>query len=530
MPILAGWLTGEQVPQEIIEQTLLAMGTVLGQHGGQPAHTIHPGAGLIAFSDTAYVMQQDDEPPVLDWVPDRRTLVYRRPLSGIHPLYYIENWPDQGNLLFASEIKALFAVGVPRRLHLASLDTLLRYGLIPAPWTAFEEIKSVPAGWILRWQRAKTVLNQATDYRLDEPITPLGTLDQLEASLNQATTNMLPSHEQLVTMTGGSLPSALSTILAAQHTTTPFTIASFGYTKSRTAKRWRVVEEIATACQRPLLTITGVDQPEFWTAAIAGIEAPSVETRPLALHQLLHTVAAETEARVAISGLGASILLNATTQRQKEQASEGQEQQDILDWYGQTLRMSQGKKHAQIWSQETQAAIRAAEPWEQSLHARKLARRAAQFAERAEGWHYLDLHLRLPDLAVQTAHQLATQERMVVRSPYLNTHIIDMLTRLPAVIDGETRKETLIAQLVQRHFPKMTSVAAKLPLTVPSTPLLYEGTSDLLQQTLSAESIRATGIFDWQAVQALIKQGEVSRELLLVFTTQLLCRLFSVEV
>ncbi len=162
MPILAGWLTGEQVPQEIMEQTLMTMSDVLGRHGGEPARMVEPGAGLLVFSDMGHAMQRNDDPPILDWVPDRRTLVYRRPLSGIHALYYITDWPAQGNLLFASEIKALLAVGVPRRLHLPSLDALLRYGFIPAPWTAFKDIHVVPAGSILRWQRAKTVVNQST--------------------------------------------------------------------------------------------------------------------------------------------------------------------------------------------------------------------------------------------------------------------------------------------------------------------------------------------------------------------------------
>ncbi|HEU5229340.1 MAG TPA: hypothetical protein VFU49_16100, partial [Ktedonobacteraceae bacterium] len=376
MPTLAGWLTGEQVPTEIIEQTLLAMGNVLGQHGGQPAHTIHPGSGLIAFSDPAYAMAQNDDPSVLDWVPDRRTLVYRRPLSGLHPLYYIENWPDQGNLLFASEIKALFAVGAPRRLHLAALDTLLRYGFIPAPWTAFKDIHVVPAGWLLRWQRAKTVLNQATDYHLDRSLTPSNTLDQLAVALNNATAHMLPPHKQLIALTGGDLPSALTTILATRHTTTPFSVASFGYTKSRSSRLWQAGEAIAQACQRTFLAITGVDQPEFWTAVIAGIEAPCLDTRPLALHQLLHTVANETGARIAISGLGSRVLFDTAMPKPGEQVSG--EQPDILNWYEYIQTAAHGQARLPLWSPDAATAIQAEEPWVYSLHARKLARHAIQ--------------------------------------------------------------------------------------------------------------------------------------------------------
>ena len=199
MPTLAGWLTGEQVPEETIDQALLAMGEVLGQHGGEPGRMVQPGMGLITFSDAAYSVQRNDEPPVLDWVPERRTRVYRRPLSGMHALYYITDWPAQGNLLFASEIKALFALGVPRRLHLAALDALARYGFIPAPWTAFKDIFVVPAGSILRWQRAKTIVNHATDYHLDEPQAASDDLaGRLHALLDAATTGLLPTHDQFI--------------------------------------------------------------------------------------------------------------------------------------------------------------------------------------------------------------------------------------------------------------------------------------------------------------------------------------------
>ena len=527
MPTLAGWLTGEQVPQEIIEQTLTTMSDLLGRHGGQLARTIQAGMGLIAFSDPSYAMQRNDDPPVLDWVPDRRTLVYRRPLSGAHPLYYVENWPAQGNLLFASEIRALLAVGVPRRLHSAALDALLRYGFIPAPWTAFKDIRIVPAGSILRWQRTKTVVNASTDYRLDEPLPTKDIYEQLHTRLNEATAGVLPPHDQFVALTGGETASALAALLATQHSTTPFTIATLGYTKRTTTKGWKQAEQIATACQRPFLEIAGVDQPEFWIAALAGSEAPSIDTRPVAMHQLLHTTAAETGARVAISGLGASVLMG-------QIPSLAAAQKNMLALYSQAhAGGTTGKEVSHLWSKEVARALPKEERWEDTLHARKLARRAEQFKDKRQGWYYLDLHLRLPDKIVQMAQQLATPEQMVIRSPYLNTHFMDMLTRLPTTLQDGLSKADLLEQMRQHYIPDETKTRATLPLVAPAASLQHIEESELLQQVLSPAAIKETGIFDPLVVEKLLKQpgdSRTERELVLVFTTQLLSKLFGAGV
>lgn len=529
MPILAGWITGEQVPQDIIEQTLMTMRAVLAQHGGEAAWTVYPGAGLVAFSDTAYAMQHNDEASVLDWVPDRRTLVYRRPLSGLHPLYFIENWPAEGNLLFASEIKALLAVGAPRRLHLAALDALQRYGFIPAPWTAFKDIQVVPAGSILRWQRAKTVLNASTDYRLEEPHQPSDVADQLYALLDEISAAQLPPHEQLVAMSSGGTSSALATLLAAQHTTSPFPIAALGNVKSIAAKAWLAAEQVADVSHHPFLAITGVDQPEFWAATLAGIEAPGLDTRSLALHQLLHTAAAETAARVAISGLGALPLLGSEF---AEQTAREHVEQDVFAQYGQLFSKRSGQEISRLWTPEVQAVLKTEERWEDTLHARKLARKAGQFADKQQGYYYLDLHLRLPDQIVGPAQQLAAQEQIALRSPYLHSRVIDMLAHLPQQLSDGTPKHMLLSKLLARYYTDDNSNTSRLTLTVPSASLSRSIDAEILQQTLSGEALRATGLFDVQAVEELLKQKKKTAEkaLVFVFTTQLLCKLFEATI
>lgn len=528
MPVLAGWLTGEQVPYEAIDQTLTAMGEVLGRYGGTPAGNIQAGSGLLTYADTAYAMQQSTEPPVLDWVPDRRTLVYRRPLSGMHPLYFIEDWPAQGNLLFASEIKALFSVGVPRHFHLPALAALLRYGFIPAPWTLFKDIQVVPAGSILRWQRAKTVLNSSTDYRFGVSSPSSSDPDSLVAILKDACTAQLPPHDQLVALASGSPASALATFFTAQQTTIPFTVASLGYTKSLDAKAWADAQRVAAGSERPFLAVIGVDQPDFWASTLMTLESPVVDTRSLALQQLLHTVAAETGARVATSGLGASLffrpelsgsaLPNAST-----------EVHDILSWYANGMTAHSGQPAIQLWSQDALRSLQQEEPWEETLHARKLARSAAQLPNARRRALYLDLHLRLPDLLVGPLQQLGTQARLLVRSPYLTPSVTESL--LQQASHGHTT-ETFLAGLAQQYVPDFPLKPKKLPLAIPTKSFAALDHSDLLQQTLSPAAIRAANLFAPEAVETLVQQAKgkrVPRELFLVFTTQLLHSLFNVE-
>lgn len=528
MPVLAGWLTGEQVPYETIDQTLTAMGEVLGRYGGTPAGNIQAGSGLLTYADTAYAMQQSTEPPVLDWVPDRRTLVYRRPLSGMHPLYFIEDWPAQGNLLFASEMKALFSVGVPRHFHLPAFAALLRYGFIPAPWTIFKDIQVVPAGSILRWQRAKTVLNSSTDYRFDTSSSFQNDPDHLATLLKDACAALLPPHDQLVALASGSPASALTTLFTAQQTTVPFSVASLGYTKSLDAKAWTDAQRVATASERPFLAVIGADQPDFWSSTLMTLESPAVDTRPLALQQLLHTVAAETGARVAISGLGASMFFRPELISSALPDS-SPDPHVLLPWYANLRTTRPSQPTAQLWSSDTLQSLQQEEPWEETLHARKLARSAAQFTDARQRARYLDLHLRLPDLLVGPLQQLGTQARLLVRSPYLTPSVTESLLQQGTY---EHTTDTFLPSLVQQYMPDFPLKPIKLPLAIPTRSFAALDHSDLLQQTLSPAVIQATNLFNPEAVEALIQQVRgktVPRELFLVFTTQLLHSLFSVE-
>src|SRR5262245_46766439 len=75
------------------------------------------------------------------WDGSRRRLLLARDHFGRKPLYY---WHDGRRLVFASEIKALLAAGVPAELGAAELPEYLALGYVPTPRTLFAGIRRLP--------------------------------------------------------------------------------------------------------------------------------------------------------------------------------------------------------------------------------------------------------------------------------------------------------------------------------------------------------------------------------------------------
>jgi len=80
------------------------------------------------------------------WDRTRRQLVLSRDRLGVRPLYYAHTG---GGLVFASEVKALFAdPSVPRALDPAGLDETLTYWSTVAPRTPFAGVRQLEPGYV----------------------------------------------------------------------------------------------------------------------------------------------------------------------------------------------------------------------------------------------------------------------------------------------------------------------------------------------------------------------------------------------
>ncbi|MCA9729843.1 MAG: asparagine synthase (glutamine-hydrolyzing), partial [Candidatus Eisenbacteria bacterium] len=80
------------------------------------------------------------------WDEPRRRLVLSRDRIGEKPLHYAQT---ADALVFGSEMKSLFAFGVPRERDLQWLEVFCSLGYLPAPHSFFRGVSKLPAGCLL---------------------------------------------------------------------------------------------------------------------------------------------------------------------------------------------------------------------------------------------------------------------------------------------------------------------------------------------------------------------------------------------
>ncbi len=240
------------------------------------------------------------------WDSRSNEVILARDRAGICPLFYTVVKRDGTNwLLFASEMKALFASGmVERKADLQGLNHIFTFFAMPGPTTVFEGIKCLTPGRYLHFKLgSETTPEQATtqktywqvtypdkgheDYGHDEK----KVVDGFEAVLYQAVQRRLRADVPVVSYLSGGVDSSLIVAMANKALGRPiptFTVAvkSKGMDEAsealQTAKHLGC-KPVVVDCSHDTLR---AGYPELITAA----EFPVVDTSCLGLLHLARSV------------------------------------------------------------------------------------------------------------------------------------------------------------------------------------------------------------------------------------------------
>jgi asparagine synthase (glutamine-hydrolysing) len=141
-------------------------------------------------------------------------LLLARDRFGIKPLYYYEHSTEGAGLglVFGSEAKSLLAhPDVPRRPDPESIALYLGLGYVPAPRTAFADIRKLPPGHLLVYQKGRAAVRRYAwpPAFMPTPRTSEGHVQAVEATVRASVQRQLMSDVPLGALLSGGLDSSI---------------------------------------------------------------------------------------------------------------------------------------------------------------------------------------------------------------------------------------------------------------------------------------------------------------------------------
>ncbi|MEZ4403856.1 MAG: asparagine synthase (glutamine-hydrolyzing) [Kofleriaceae bacterium] len=241
------------------------------------------------------------------WDRQDRRLVLARDRVGVRPLYYAVH---DGQLLFASEVKALFAGAprFPRRFDPVGVDQTLTFWTAVAPRTVFAGVSELPAGHVRTYhagqvtERAWWQPQFAADFAgsVDEAAEEVG------AALARATElRMLRADVEVGSYLSGGLDSALIATLGLAAKGAGFRTFSLRFADAEYDEG--VYQDVMSAklgTTHHALTVSRADIARVFPRVIWHAERPILRTAPAPMF-LLSGLVREHGIKVVLTGEGA---------------------------------------------------------------------------------------------------------------------------------------------------------------------------------------------------------------------------------
>jgi asparagine synthase (glutamine-hydrolysing) len=470
------------------------------------------------------------------WDRRQRTLYLGRDRVGICPLHYAE---CDGWLLWASEIKALFASGMvapqPDVRGISYFFTFISPGTTR---TCFEGIKSLAPGHYLRIRNGCVEVRQYWD--LDFPDAgeerryddPRAAVDELEDLLSRAVRRRLRGDVPVVSYISGGLDS--TTVLGASMKELGRPLPAFTISLDQAGQDEREhATESAAVLGSPLTTVTMTREriAAVYPDLIRAAEAPVLDTACACLLRLSESVH-DAGYKVALTGEGADEALAGYLWFRTEQIG-----LRIGRWCGQRgLRLMHRAILATVGGNGAHrppwAAMGGVRPVQQELaelfaQTRERLFSPAMWERLGEHSPYHDLDLTnpritrwdplnrslyvgyktmLPGLLLNAkGDRVAMRSSVETRYPFLDEDLIDFCAAIDPhyKLNGKTNK-WLLRCVARKVLPPTIANRPKTMFRATMSPtFLGPDRPAWVDQVLSRESLLRTGYFDPDAVAAV---------------------------
>lgn len=485
------------------------------------------------------------------WDSARRELFLARDRVGIRPLYYTI---ADGRLIFASEIKSIFAVTGSRQLDMEGLSQVFTFWTTMHGKTVFEGIEEMPPGHYATVDRKGMVRERYWSipfHPMDErQVTAAEAADELRELLADAVRVRLRADVPVGSYLSGGLDSSIISTLIATRFNNRLRTFSMQFQEE-------AFDE--SAYQRELIDYLGADHRsitiqnqqirQLFPRTIWHCETPILRTAPVPLYILSRLVHTE-GFRVVLSGEGADEILGgynifkeAKVRRFWGREPESERRPLLLErlypyifdnpgrgrhflrqffkvtpadlddpLFSHLIRWENSRKNLMFLSDERREALRGYDPLQELA-----GRLSPDFLARdpLEKAQVLEMEIFLANYLLSSqGDRVGMANSVELRHPFLDYRVIDFAFRLPArlKISGLNEKY-LLKRAFSGMIPERVKSRAKKPYRAPIRELFFgNAPADYVDDLLSNASLAGSGYFHVEKVRRLFEKFRRSNQ------------------
>ena len=429
---------------------------------------------------------------------------------GILPLYY-RHVP--GGIAFASEVKALLAVGPPPQVDHRSLDAYLGVGGVPAPDTLFEGVKKVrPAHRVSILPRAHL---EEAHYWVPPEMDPDGTWstgDAIEAvgdGVREAVRSALGADVAVGAFLSGGLDSSLIVAEVQQlRPDEPVHTFSAGFgdqPQDRLTWARRVSDLLGT--QHHEVHMQAHEFEDLWAKLTWHRDAPISEPADVAVHGLARE--AREHVRVALSGEGGDELFGGYPEYCFAKLAERSTvlPARLRSGLAGKVERGLGGRHHSAWPTpftpaQRQRLLGTAPPPERRSS-------PALGADPVDRMLRHDLHHWLPDHLLERDDRMSMAASLELRPPLLDHRLVELAFRLPTSVKVRSATTKWVLREVARPLlPDEVIARRRVDFRVPLDDWFRAGLRDTARDRLTGADSWVGQTLDRASVRDLVDRHE----------------------
>jgi|CXWL01.1.fsa_nt_gi asparagine synthase (glutamine-hydrolysing) len=459
------------------------------------------------------------------WDKNTKEMHLYRDRLGIKPLFIADT---EAGICFASEIKALLALGIPVTPRVEAIHHYLSFNFVPPSTTMFEGIENVPAGGAVtiaggkihswRWWNPSFVTIQKSDAQW---------IEEFRDTLADAVRIHLRSDVEVGAFLSGGIDSSSIVALAAPHIKPPMHSFSIGFNEARfdeSAYAISVAKKYNTLHHNEML---GSEMMALWPKVIHHCEQPHGDASFIPTYALSQLAAKKV--KVVVTGDGSDELFAGYERYVPFIEKHSKDKNDDFEraYFANQGLLSQDEK-LELYAPHWQKYFTPLDSFE--LMQNDFAEVRSLYPVNRISW--MDMRWLLPANNLIKPDRMGMAFGLEARVPFLDSRVIDLALSMPSSLKlrGNVGKY-ILKEAMKDLLPTDVINRPKQMFTVPIGEWFKGHLAPLLKQVLLSERAIDRGLFNRESLQRLIAehvsgQGNHTRILRALMALEIWCRLF----